>query len=542
MKSRNGADVLVEALIAHGVDTVFGLPGVQIMPIFDALSNAPEIRLITVRHEQAAAYMADGYARSTGKPGVAIVVPGPGALNAAAAIGTAYSASSPVLLISGQIKLKDIGRHHGALHQVNDQLDVFRPITKWAKRVEDVDEIPVVVARAFHELSTGRPRPVEIELPPDVLTDDSDIAIQILPAAVADFPEEALLCEAVQLLERAKKVLILAGDGARGRDSSEKLRSFAELLHAPVVTTPEGKGVIAEDHPLAFGAAYYGFGAAQSLIPSADLVVKVGARANRDMSGIPEIGTGQSLIQIDVDPLEIDSEPQPGTALVGDVTQILGELTNRLSRTEQSTTAWQPRELANARQVAERSISIVTSFQRPIIDTLREILPRDSILVAGVTNLAYWAHLTFPSYASGTYITSSYFATLGFAFPTALGAKVANPRSPVVALTGDGGFLYNLSELATAVQYGIHIVIVLFNDGAFGASLNDQQTQYQGRVLGTKIHNPDFIELAKAFGVVGVRASLEEFDEVLRYALTIESTVLIEVPIQTTVPPFQVSL
>ena len=195
----------------------------------------------------------------------------------------------------------------------------------------------------------------------------------------------------------------------------------------------------------------------------------------------------------------------------------------------------------DARNWSDWNIGKVTTYQKPVIDTLRDVLPRDSIVIAGVTNPAYWAHLTFPSYASGTYLTSAYFATLGFAFPTALGAKVANPDSPVVALTGDGGFLYNLSELATAAQHGINIVIVLFNDGAFGASLNDQQTQYQGRVLGTEIRNPDFMALAKAFGIVGMRTNLEEFGETLRYALTIKSTVLLELPIQTAVPPFQAS-
>lgn len=541
MKSRNGADILIEALIANGVDTIFGLPGVQIMPIFDALAKTPEIRLITVRHEQAAAYMADGYARSSGKPGVALVVPGPGALNATAAIGTAYSASSPVLLISGQIWLKDIGRHHGALHQINDQLDVFKPITKWAERITKVQDIPEVVARAFRELLTGRPRPVEIELPPDVLADDSDVVIQTAQLDGTGFPEEAVFAEALLALCNAKKILILAGDGAQSGDSSQQLRGLAELLHAPVITTPEGKGVIPEDHPLALGAAYYGFGVARALIPKADLIVTVGARANRDMSGIPELGAGQLSVQIDVDPTEVQLTSPTATALIGDVAQILRELTSRLRGSRLSTTGWELAELDDARNWSDWNISKVTTYQKSVIDTLRDVLPRDSIVIAGVTNPAYWAHLTFPSYASGTYLTSAYFATLGFAFPTALGAKVANPDSPVVALTGDGGFLYNLSELATAAQHGINIVIVLFNDGAFGASLNDQQTQYQGRVLGTEIRNPDFMALAKAFGIVGMRTNLEEFGETLRYALTIKSTVLLELPIQTAVPPFQAS-
>ncbi len=539
MAQVSGAESLVRSLVAHGVDTVFGLPGVQIMPIFDALHGHPEVRVVNVRHEQAAAYMADGYARASGRPGVALVVPGPGALNAAGALGTAYSASSPVLLISGQIGTGDLGRRRGVLHEVDDQLEVFRPLTKWSHRVMEADGIPSAVRRAFQELCTGRPRPVELELPPDVLTapapegdegPDTYAPPALSPEAVAD---------AAQLLSNARRVLIWAGGGAVRSHAGEELAAVAELLGAPVVTTPEGKGAIPEDHPLSLGACYSTFGPAQWLAPQADVVLAVGTRFTLPMTGPWSLRPPQALVQIDIDPEEVGQSYPAQVGLVGDARLALGALRERLEGAQRAS-SWTQEEFHAARLQAEQEVHELTSFQLPIVNALRQEMDRDAVLVSGVTNVAYWANLAYPVYEPDTYLTSSYFATLGFAFPTALGAKVARPERQVVALTGDGGFLYDVGELATAVQHGINIVVVVFNDNAFGASLNDQQTRYQGRVIGTQLHNPDFVKLAESFGAVGMRAQPEEFGPGLRQALSAQRPVLLEVPIPTQTPPFQV--
>ena len=539
MAQVSGAESLVRSLVAHGVDTVFGLPGVQIMPIFDALHGHPEVRVVNVRHEQAAAYMADGYARASGRPGVALVVPGPGALNAAGALGTAYSASSPVLLISGQIGTGDLGRRRGVLHEVDDQLEVFRPLTKWSHRVMEADGIPSAVRRAFQELCTGRPRPVELELPPDVLTapapegdegPDTYAPPALSPEAVAD---------AAQLLSNARRVLIWAGGGAVRSHAGDELAAVAELLGAPVVTTPEGKGAIPEDHPLSLGACYSTFGPAQWLAPQADVVLAVGTRFTLPMTGPWSLRPPQALVQIDIDPEEVGQSYPAQVGLVGDARLALGALRERLEGAQRAS-SWTQEEFHAARLQAEQEVHELTSFQLPIVNALRQEMDRDAVLVSGVTNVAYWANLAYPVYEPDTYLTSSYFATLGFAFPTALGAKVARPERQVVALTGDGGFLYDVGELATAVQHGINIVVVVFNDNAFGASLNDQQTRYQGRVIGTQLHNPDFVKLAESFGAVGMRAQPEEFGPALRQALSAQRPVLLEVPIPTQTPPFQV--
>ena len=539
MAQVSGAESLVQSLVAHGVDTVFGLPGVQIMPIFDALHGHPEIRVVNVRHEQAAAYMADGYARASGKPGVALVVPGPGALNAAGALGTAYSASSPVLLISGQIGTGDLGRRRGVLHEVDDQLEVFRPLTKWRHRVMEADGIPGAVHRAFQELCTGRPRPVELELPPDVLTASAPEGDEGPDAYAPPAPTPEAVADAAQLLSNARRVLIWAGGGAVRSHAGEELAAVAGLLGAPVITTPEGKGAIPEDHPLSIGACFSSFGPARWLAPQADVVLAVGTRFTLPMTGPWSLRPPQALVQIDIDPEEVGQSYPAQVGLVGDARLTLGALRECLEGAQRSS-SWTQEDFQAARLQAEQEVHELTSFQLPILNALRQEMDRDAVLVSGVTNVAYWANLAYPVYEPDTYLTSSYFATLGFAFPTALGAKVARPERQVVALTGDGGFLYDVGELATAVQHGINIVVVVFNDNAFGASLNDQQTRYEGRVIGTQLHNPDFVKLAESFGAVGMRAQPEEFGPALRQALGAQRPVLLEVPIPTQTPPFQV--
>ena len=401
------------------------------------------------------------------------------------------------------------------------------------------DGIPSAVHRAFQELCTGRPRPVELELPPDVLTAPAPAGDKGPDAHTPPVPSDEAVAEAAQLLSNADRVLIWAGGGAVRSHAGEELAAVAELLGAPVVTTPEGKGAIPEDHPLSMGACYSTFGPARWLAPQADVVLAVGTRFTLPMTGPWSLRPPQALVQIDVDPEEVGASYPANAGLVGDARLTLAALRRRLEGAQHAS-SWTQDEFQAARLQAEQEVHELTSFQLPLVKALREEMDRDAVLISGVTNVAYWANLAFPVYEPHTYLTSSYFATLGFAFPTALGAKVARPERQVVALTGDGGFLYDVGELATAVQHGINVVVVVFNDNAFGASLHDQQTQYEGRVIGTTLHNPDFVKLAESFGAVGMRAQPEEFGPALRQALAAQRPVLLEVPIPTRVPPFQV--
>ena len=305
MATMTGAQALVRSLVREGVEVIFGLPGVQIMHVFDALHDEPGIRLVTVRHEQATTYMADGYARTTGKVGVGLVVPGPGALNATAGLGTAYATSSPVLLISGQMESYNLGKRRGALHEIEDQLDVFRPITKWCDRVMQVEEIPGAVHQAMRHLRTGRPRPVELEIPWDVLPALADAD---LPEAEV-FPKQALdaakVKAAAELLSHARRPLIWAGGGTTAADASLELMELATTLNAPVITTPQTKGIIPEDHPLSLGTFYYGHGPGYQAMPQADVILAVGSRLHLSPTLPWTFQQHQKLIHIDADPEEL---------------------------------------------------------------------------------------------------------------------------------------------------------------------------------------------------------------------------------------------
>ena len=351
MANLSGAQALIQSLAREGVEVVFGLPGVQIMEIYDALYEQPGIRLITVRHEQSAAYMADGYARTTGRVGVALVVPGPGALNAAAAVGTAYATSSPVMLISGQVDSAMLGQNRGALHEVNDQLDVFRPITKWNARTTNAEEIPNLVHMAMQQVLDGRPRPVEIEVPFDILPGSYDIDLLEREGTIKQSPDPARVKEAVELLAKAERPLIWAGGGCREADITGELAQLAEALNAPVITTPEGKGSIPEDHSLSVGTFYYGHG--RCLLHFAPVGCHPCHRQphEHDPRTPWSLRPDQVVIRIDADPEELGRNVESRVRMVADaklgVNDILAEWGGATGASQ-----WQVTELDEIRRKA----------------------------------------------------------------------------------------------------------------------------------------------------------------------------------------------
>jgi acetolactate synthase-1/2/3 large subunit len=536
-----GGHIVVEALRRAGVECIFGLPGVQIMDIFDALHGEPKIRLFTVRHEQSAVYMADGYARVTGKPGVGLVVPGPGVQNAMAAMGTAYASSSPVLLIAGQVETQDLGLDRGALHEVNDQLEMVRPVTKWARRVVRAEEIPEAIAEAMRQMKTGRPRPTEIEILWDVLRSEADGQFLSPPVDPPEEPERETVGRAAELLRSAQRPLIWAGGGAIGSCASAELLSLAEALQIPVATTPEGKGVIPENHPLSLGTWYYSFGPVRFALSEADLILAIGTRLTWQMRPFPALCPPQRLIHIDIDPKVIGKNYPAEVAIPCDAKRALKALKEKLQeepavRRER----WPRAKLESFWRKHRQWLSRRAPLQVEIIETLRRSLPEEAILFSGVTNIGYWCNLAFEARRPRTYFTSSYFATLGYAFPTALGGKIGAPDRPVLAVVGDGGFMYGLGELATAVRYGIPLITVVFADGAFGSTKIEQELRYQGRIVGTEITNPDFARLAEVFGARGWRVNPDQLGKVLEKALEAKGPVVIEVPLPTLIAPFQI--
>ena len=537
----SGAQALVRSLAREGVEVVFTLPGVQIMDAFDAFYDEPGIRLVLVRHEQSVTYMADGYANATGKPGVGLVVPGPGALNATTGLGTAYATSSPVLLICGQVESYNLGKNRGALHEIGEQLEVFRQLTKWCDRANGVDEIPGMVHQAMRELSTGRPRPVEIEVPWDVMPAAGEAELLEREVFPKQAPEPSRIKEAAELLANAQRPLIWAGGGCREADLSTELLELAQAVNAPVITTPQGKGAVPEDHPLSLGAYYYGHGPGHLALPRADVILAVGSRLHFTPNLPWDPQPHQKVIQIDADPEEVGRNLPVAVGIAADGRLGLQALLNELGG-KTRTSRWTEGEVSAIRQQSYREIQEMAPLGTEIVETLRRELDDDAILVSGTTLVGYWSHLAFPVLKPRSYITSGYFATLGYAFPTALGAKVGNPHRQVVATTGDGGFGYSPAELATAVQEEINVVTIVFNNDAMGASYTDQQDRFGGRVIATRLHNPDFAKLAETYGALGMKlGDHQELGDALRSALGANRPVIIEVPIPNQTPPFQIT-
>ena len=541
MANMTGAQALVRSLAREGVHVIFALPGVQIMHALDALHGEPGIRLVTVRHEQSTTFMADGYARTTGKVGVGLVVPGPGALNATAGLGTAYATSSPVLLISGQIESYNLGKERGALHEVQDLQDVFRPITKWCSRVMSVGAIPDAVHEAMRQMGTSRPRPVELEIPWDVLPAGGDAELSEAEVFSKQSPGQSKIVEAAELLAGARRPLIWAGGGTIRGEASAEVMELATALNAPVITTHQAKGVIPETSPLSLGTFYSGHGPGYRTLPQCDVILAVGSRLHLTPNVPWAFQPHQKLIHIDADPEELGRNHSTQIAIAADsklgLRALLSELGSNAGASE-----WSSTELAAIKDEPYREIKGMAPLQVEIIETLRRELDDDAIVVAGTTDVGYWSYLAFPVLTPMSYLTTSYFATLGFSFPTAVGAKIGNPDRQVVALCGDGGFMYGVPDLGTAVQEGANLVSIVFNNGSYGASLSDQRTQFGGREYGTRFHNPDFARMAESFGAVGVKLNGPgELGDALRGALKADAPVVIDVPMPVLDPPFQIS-
>ena len=536
MAQMNGAQALTRQLEVEGVDTVFALPGAQIMSAFDAMYEVrDEISLIQTRHEQATTYMADGYAKVTGKPGVAMVVPGPGALNAAAGLGTAYACSSPVLLISGQIPSMFLGKNTGQLHEISEQLDVFRPITKWNHRVTSAGEIPSAVHEAFRQMTTGRPGPVELEIPPDILSGSDDIALVGKETFPHPTPDMEDIAAAAILISKSQKPAIIAGGGVVASGAHDQIRKLAELLQAPVMTTPLAKGVIPERNHLATGVNS-AIGPASMVLSDSDLLIAVGTRLS--LRGVsPE--NMPTLVHIDVEKSQIGQKFTPEVGLVGDAAECLDNLISKIEMPS-----------VDKGQRSERAISLKEEFSREVfrlapeqvsvIDKISSALTHDTIVVQGMTNIGYWSSEALPMSEPRNYVSSSYFGTLGYVYPTALGSQAAFPDRPVVALCGDGGFMYSPQELSTAVKYGLNTIALVFNNGAFGASRWDQEHAFNGRYIGTDLHNPDFVMLAQAFGATGIRTDTDGIGEAITKAMSANSPAVIDVEIANMMPPFQI--
>ena len=525
MASMTTGQVIAESLIAHGVDSVFGIPGAHMYDFNDALARrSDKIRFITTRHEQGAGYMAYGYAKSSGRVGAYTVVPGPGVLNSSAALCTAYGAMAPVLCLTGNIMSHLIGRGRGQLHELPDQLAILRGLTKWSERINHPTEAPGVMAEAFRQLSFGRIRPVAIEAPWDVfgmkaeLTMGAPLAVPAPPA-----PDPDSVAAAAKLIAAAKRPLISVGAGAL--HAGKEILQLAKLLQAPVTAHRSGKGVVSDESPYGMCSV-----AAYAYWKDADLLIGIGSRLELQHFRWRWRPRDLKTVRLDIDPTEM-VRLRPDVGIVADSAAGTAALLDALHPLTGKRGSREPEFL----EIKARARAAIQAVQPQVsyIDAIREALPRNGFFVEEISQVGFTARFAFPVYAPRQYVTCGYQETLGFGFNTALGVKVAHPDKAVVSVTGDGGFLFGAQELATAVQHGINLVTVVFNNSSFGNVRRDQIQQYAGRLLGADLANPDFVKLAESFGVKALRASSPpDLKAKLQTILGADIPAVIEVPIE----------
>jgi acetolactate synthase-1/2/3 large subunit len=535
MAKLSGGEALIKSLVREGVEVVFGLPGVQMYGIVAALRDEPSIKFVVTRNETATSYMADGYARTTGKPGVVLVVPGPGIYNAGAGLATAFSRSSPVIFIAGQIPRSTIGKNFGGLHEVNDQKEITNPVTKWQTQVLRPHEVPENIHEAFRQAKSDRPSPVHFELPPETMVEREEVELLEPAQIVRKVPESSVIEQAAKEISAARKPVIYAGGGIARSDAEAELVAFAEAHNIAVLTSAGGKGTMSERHELALGGSLGPAGQLKNYIEDADLVIGIGTRFSMRNPAAAEA----RLIHIDADPTMIGHVHQNSLGLVGDVKATLPELSAAI--TAAGGGGWESpvAEVARIQDALTNSEEELNRPQEDYLRALQEGAPNDAIMVFGMTQLGYYSRPRWITENPKSYIDSGYSGNLGFSFPTALGAKVGNPDKPVICVSGDGGFMYNSSEISTAVKYGINLVTVIYNDGHYGNVARDLDDDFGG-AYETDFVNPDFVKLAEAYGAVGLRAK-DPFDvkNVIPKALAMNKPVFIDVPVSRVPRPKQ---
>ena len=531
-----GGDSVVRALKANGIDVIFGIPGVHTLDIYDALIEDPELTHILARHEQGAGFMADGYARATGKPGTALIVTGPGLTNISTAVGQAYADSAPLFIIATNQERRHLDMMVGNLHELTDQLAFMKPITKWSQRALEAADLPEMVALALEALAAGRPRPVHLEIPLDLLAEPVEAPEIRIARHRVEAPDERAIAAAVELISQAQRVMIFAGGGASTSEVAPLIADLAEALGAPVVTSVTGKGAIAYDHPYcagAFGYRWSGDNPVAALMQASDLVIAVGTGLGVRTTGEGAMPLPAKLIHIDIDPAEHEVGKYERTvSVVADAAASLTAILERVNAGASATGRWSAAEVRAVREQLLAPADERAARYLPYVQALRDGMERDAILVNDMTMLAYEGVRYFPVYAPRSYFFPRGFGTLGSAMPTALGAKVGCPERQVVSIAGDGGFQFTLEELGAAVHHQIPVQIVIFNDGAHSAVKAAQHRTYPGRFIAVDLVNPDYIKLADAYGMRSHRAaSPEDLETVLRETRALNEPILIDVPV-----------
>lgn len=525
---QTGGEALVKALSANGVDAMFSIPGIQLDWAVDALRAAPKIAVYVPRHEQSVSYMADGYARVTGKPGVGMVVPGPGMLNATAGLSTAYACNSPVVFVAGQIHSEAIGKGYGNLHEIPDQSGVLRGLTKSHELVLDRPAISGAVDRAFSAAMDGRRRPTAVEIPYDLLiAKDVAAAPSNRETTTPTVPDQKAIDKAAELIDAAEFPVIYIGGGAM--DAGAEIAALAEKLGAPVVASDNGRGAIADSHPLMFNAL-----AGRPLFSKADLVLVIGSRFMDIMT--PEVSWpqgGKTFLYLNIDPADMGGLRKGAVDIVADAAIGAEALTAVVNRRDTISAA----QAQTIKEWAQSQIE-ATGTLWDYVAALRKALPDDGILVNELTQVGYLSRIAFECRAPRTLIGPGYQGTLGYGFPTALGAAVGGKGRRVFSISGDGGFGWSIQELATAARYKLPVTLVVFSDGYYGNVRSIQSATF-GRNYITELTNPNFSDLARAFGLEYARADgPEALLTVLSESAASDGPLFVEVPVGKMASPW----
>jgi len=525
--TRTGAHLLIESLLEEGVEVVFGIPGVGTLPVYDAFLDHPQLRHIEVRHEQGAVFMADGYSRASTGIGVAFTSNGPGALNTVTAMATAYNDSVPLLHVVSENPAEVRGKGKGHFHDISDQFAAFRPVSGFTSQVSLSDEIPTAINSAFFALRNRRPRPALVEIANEAFNSGSNV--ETPPAAERrSMPiDQRSLEQAAEIIGSATRPLIWAGGGVATPAASLALVALAERLGAPVITTQKGKGAMPSDHPLHLGN-WANEEPVRELISSCDVVVAVGTRFSYFPTGGWSLRLPDRIVQIDIDPAEIGRNYRVEAGVVGDAELAMNAIQSGLDRLNHDPLPWREDEVA---KVLARITEVVgTPIEIEVLDQIRAVLPAESLVFNDPTTIAFWARSHWRSDRPRTWFVPSGFGTLGFAMPAAIGAKLARPATPSIAVIGDAGVMFTIQDLMTAVQEQVPVIILVFNDEGYGVERRHQDHLY-GRRSGVDIRPPDFVALAEAFGATGIRVDdLSAVGSTVASVLDADGPTLIEVP------------
>jgi 5-guanidino-2-oxopentanoate decarboxylase len=516
-----GGHAAISILETYGVDTVFGIPGVHTLDLYRGIADR-KMRHIGVRHEQGAGFMADGYARASGKPGVCCLITGPGLLNAATPIGQAYSDSVPVLVLCSVNASKDLGKGRGRLHEISDQRAAIAPVTAFARTIYEAGELPQAVADAYKVFETGRPRPVVLEMPLDMLSAPADLGRPRRLKAEAPEARPEDLSAAAQLIDAARTPLVIAGGGTV--DCAPALRAFVEKSGALCVTTTAGKGTFPDSHPASLGGTL-SLPATQDYLAKADLVIAIGTEMSETDSWNDFVTFNGKLIRIDLDAYTLTRDYEPTIGLLAEAGATLQTLTPMIAGKAAA-------DLDKAAAIRAKNRSGLSPLQQKhakVLDAIRAAVPANGVISTDMTQIAYTANTYFTCEEPRTWLHPVGFGTLGYAMPAAIGAKIACPDRDVVAIAGDAGFLFTVQDLGTAVEQNLALPIIVWNNDLL-AQIQMDMVRLDIGEIGVRPRNPNYLALAEAFGCRAVRPdSLSGLTQAIKDAFRAEGPTLIEV-------------